>query len=107
MFDQVFDFSIGTSENGDSSLDDPAYQLPPFKHLLIVFGGVQGLEQAVEDSEQLQVERSKTRFMFDVYLNTCAEQGSRTIRCEEAILISLAMLRPRIVLAGRGCTEEA
>ena len=39
-----YDYSIGTSENGDHSLDDPSYQLPPFKHLLIVFGGVQGLE---------------------------------------------------------------
>ena len=61
----------------------------------------------MEDTEQLQVERGKTRFLFDSYLNTCRDQGSRTIRCEEAILISLAMLRPRVVLAGRGHTEEA
>lgn len=30
------------------------------------------------------------------YLNTCFDQGSRTIRSEEAILISLAFLQPAI-----------
>ena len=34
--------------------------------------------------------------LFDLYLNTCPDQGSRTIRSEEAILISLSTLRPKI-----------
>ena len=34
--------------------------------------------------------------LFDMYLNTCPKQGSRTIRTEEAILVSLAALRPKI-----------
>jgi predicted SPOUT superfamily RNA methylase MTH1 len=28
--------------------------------------------------------------VFDLYLNTCPNQGSRTIRTEEAVLISMA-----------------
>ena len=34
--------------------------------------------------------------LFDFYLNTCPSQGSRTIRTEEAILVSMAALRPKI-----------
>jgi len=34
--------------------------------------------------------------LFDEYVNTCANQGSRTIRTEEAILISLSSLSPII-----------
>lgn len=33
------------------------------------------------------------------YLNTCFNQGSRTIRSEEAILISLAFLQPALSAA--------
>ena len=33
---------------------------------------------------------------FDLYLNTCMNQGLRTIRTEEAILISLAVIRPEL-----------
>ena len=37
--------------------------------------------------------------LFDFWLNTCCPQGSRTIRTEEAILISLAFLQPAIARA--------
>jgi predicted SPOUT superfamily RNA methylase MTH1 len=33
---------------------------------------------------------------FDLYLNTCMNQGLRTIRTEEAILITLAVIRPEL-----------
>lgn len=64
--------------------------------MLIVFGGVAGLERAVDDCEQLEIPSSKTPFLFDAYLNACTGQGSRTIRTEEAVVITLAMLRPHI-----------
>jgi len=38
--------------------------------------------------------------LFDLYVNTCPSQGSRTIRTEEAILISLAALQPGLTQAG-------
>lgn len=43
--------------------------------------------------------RTQSYFLLDLRLprlNTCPHQGSRTIRTEEAVLISLARLRPFI-----------
>lgn len=59
-----------------------------------MFGGLQGLEAALENDDNLNVEDAS--LLFDHYLNTLPEQGSRTIRTEEALLISLAVLRPKL-----------
>ncbi|CAI0389546.1 unnamed protein product, partial [Linum tenue] len=66
------------------------------RHLLIAFGGLAGLEEGVEEDSSLKVlfifmlyKGTNVRKVFDSYLNTCPDQGSRTIRTEEAILISL------------------
>lgn len=86
-----YDLTIGTSEKG-TSID--TYEMPKFKHLLVVFGGVQGLEAALDCDENLAgVDNPK--FLFDNYLNTCEQQGSRTIRTEEALLVTLSALRPK------------
>ena len=93
-----YDFTIGTSERG-SNVDTCQISKESgekFKHLLIVFGGVKGLEVALEHDEDLK-EVDDPSILFDIYLNTCPKQGSRTIRTEEAILVSLAALRPKIV----------
>jgi predicted SPOUT superfamily RNA methylase MTH1 len=87
-----YDLTIGTSERGQN-IDD-LETVPKFKHLLIVFGGVHGLEVALEADENLDV--SDPEPLFDLYLNTCPNQGSRTIRSEEAVLVTLAALRPKI-----------
>jgi hypothetical protein len=47
---------------------------------LIVFGGLAGLESALEGDDSLDV--ADARDLFDAYLNTCPSQGSRTIRTE-------------------------
>lgn len=67
------------------------FTCPPFYHLLIVFGGLQGLEPALENDEIFNVDN-----LFHSYLNTLPGQGSRTIRTEEAMLISMAALRPKL-----------
>ncbi|XP_060106499.1 putative methyltransferase C9orf114 homolog isoform X1 [Heteronotia binoei] len=90
-FKEGYDLSIGTSERG-ISVDQTA--VPSFSHALIVFGGLHGLEAGVDADPNLEVSDPST--VFDLYLNTCPGQGSRTIRTEEAILISLSSLRPRI-----------
>ncbi|XP_026568381.1 putative methyltransferase C9orf114 homolog [Pseudonaja textilis] len=90
-FKDGYDLSIGTSERG-SSVDEAT--LPAFSHALIVFGGVQGLETGVDADPNLDVSDPGT--LFDLYLNTCPGQGSRTIRTEEALLVSLSALRPKI-----------
>ncbi|EEZ97573.1 putative methyltransferase C9orf114 homolog [Tribolium castaneum] len=85
-----YDLTIGTSDKG-TSVDE--FKCPTFKHVLVVFGGVQGLELALESDSVLNVDDPK--FLFDHYLNTLPNQGSKTIRTEEAILVTLAALRPK------------
>lgn len=89
--------TVGTSERG-TNVDTCTLRKEEnqkFKHLLIVFGGVRGLEAALKQDQELN-EIDDPSVMFDIYLNTCPKQGSRTIRTEEAILVSLAALRPKI-----------
>ena len=44
-----------------------------FQHLLIVFGGLKGLEIAVESDEKLSDVQDPAD-LFDLYLNTCPDQ---------------------------------
>ncbi|KAI4902475.1 hypothetical protein NFI96_018832 [Prochilodus magdalenae] len=90
-FKDGYDLTIGTSEKGR---DADQTSLPPFRHMLVVFGGLQGLEASVDVDPNLEV--TDPSVLFDLYLNTCSGQGSRTIRTEEAILISLSLLRQKI-----------
>ncbi|KRX85524.1 Uncharacterized protein T06_10166, partial [Trichinella sp. T6] len=85
-----YDLIVGTSDKG-TNVDN--VQLPSFKHLLIVFGGVKGIEACIENDQHLQENDPESLFQF--YLNTCPNQGSRTIRTEEAMLITLSILRPK------------
>lgn len=50
------------------------------RHLLVVFGGLQGLEASVDADQNLDA--TDPSLLFDMYLNTCPSQGSRTIRTE-------------------------
>lgn len=50
------------------------------RHALVVFGGLEGLEAAVDVDPNLEV--TDPSVLFDFYLNTCPSQGSRTIRTE-------------------------
>lgn len=109
-----YDLVLGTSERGSvlGEGDGALHALPSFQHLLIVFGGVQGLEHAARGDAKLSTlgigiegeESVEVGDLFDFYINTCATQGSRTIRTEEAILISLAALTP--YLKGKSATEK-
>ena len=85
---------IGTSERGQ---DVAQVDVRKFKNLLIVFGGVGGLEAALEADTELEVTNPKD--LFDKYINVCPDQGSRTIRTEEAVLITLSSLRSKILHA--------
>ncbi|WAR18091.1 CI114-like protein [Mya arenaria] len=77
-YPETYDLTIGTSERGtdldEFSLEDADFNL--------------------ESDEQLGVEDPS--LLFQHYLNTCPQQGSRTIRTEEAILITMAGLRPKL-----------
>jgi methyltransferase len=99
----TYDLKIGTSERGNESVDTVsgrAFKLPPYRHALIVLGGVAGLEECVDADESLLIGGNLTHTLFDKWVNICPYQGSRTIRTEEAILITLAKLSPQLWAAG-------
>ncbi|XP_043696945.1 putative methyltransferase C9orf114 [Telopea speciosissima] len=81
-----YDHTIGTSEHG-LIVNSSELTLPKFRHLLIAFGGLAGLEESIEEDSKLM--GKDVHQVFHSYLNTCPHQGSRTIRTEEAIFISL------------------
>lgn len=109
-FDGGYDVTFGTSERGTplSALIHPAAgsdlssPIPEFCHLLIVFGGVAGLEVAVTaDQELAGLGVMEPKDLFDYWVNLCPGQGSRTIRTEEAVWLGLMGLREVVVGKGR------
>lgn len=93
MFVFRYDLTIGTSDRG-TSIDDLPNKEVSYNHALIVFGGLHGIEAALESDEQLQV--NEASLLFNHYINVLPNQGSRTIRTEEAILVALTGLRPKL-----------
>jgi len=85
-----YDLTIGTSERGEAM---GLHGLPKFKHLLLAFGGLGGLEEAIEDELSGYPGSTAPSALFNRYVNICPTQTSRTIRTEEALLIAMTSLR--------------
>ena len=101
-YDGGYDVTIGTSERGSplSSLTLSPSPVPEFRHMLVVFGGVAGLEVAAKaDVKLASVGVANPEQLFDFWINLVEGQGSRTIRTEEAIWLGLMGLRE--VVTGR------
>jgi hypothetical protein len=64
--------------------------------LLIVFGGVAGIKESVNADKSTALPSKYSRKLFDIWVNICPYQGSRTIQSEEAVFITLARLNPFI-----------
>ncbi|KYM87306.1 hypothetical protein ALC53_03492 [Atta colombica] len=94
QYKEGYDLMIGTSDKG-TSIDEIKAKSLKYHHCLIVFGGLAGLEAAIDVDPYLNIDDSS--LVFDKYINTCPQQGSRTIRTEEAILLTLAELRTKLV----------
>lgn len=92
-FDKGYDLTIGTSDKG-SPIDDLNLDEKLYMHCLIAFGGLNGLEYALENDNVLKVD--DISLLFDFYVNVCPKQACRTIRTEEAVLISLAEFRTKL-----------
>ncbi|MCP9259228.1 hypothetical protein DINM_002189 [Dirofilaria immitis] len=92
---EKYDVIIGTSERGKpvSRFGTP---LSERNRVLIVFGGLEGLEAAVKADKNITC--STPEELFEHYLNVVPGQGSRIIRTEEAIPITLATLRSLIYI---------
>eukprot|EP00850_Spirogloea_muscicola_P010609 SM000063S19999 [mRNA] locus=s63:279058:285573:+ [translate_table: standard] len=66
-FGGEYDYTIGTSEHGEQ-VKQGDLVLPAFKHLLVVFGGLAGLEESAELDDAIEVKEASC--LFDRYLNT-------------------------------------
>ena len=104
-----YDLTVGTSERGRVVPGPWHMQFPSFQHLLIAFGGPEGLEKCVQQDAALHAmhHNPQPAKLFHTYCNTCPDQGSRTIRSEEAILISLSFFQSSIRQSNGGlCTVQ-
>jgi methyltransferase len=94
-FEGGYDVSFGTSERGEDVSQAPKLQ-PSQSHIIVVFGGVAGLEAAAMADHELQakgIDSSNVGDLFDHWVNLLPGQGSRTIRTEEAVWLGLMALR--------------
>eukprot|EP01065_Artemidia_motanka_P022319 TRINITY_DN26520_c0_g1_i2.p1 TRINITY_DN26520_c0_g1~~TRINITY_DN26520_c0_g1_i2.p1 ORF type:complete len:465 (+),score=96.42 TRINITY_DN26520_c0_g1_i2:127-1521(+) len=97
-----YDVILGTSERG-VDCTAPGFELPGVRgqkkppRVLVVFGGPQGLESAIAADTALQgLSPDKPGEIFDCWVNVLPDQGSRTIRTEEALFIALSVLRGKV-----------
>lgn len=96
-FDAGYDLSIGTSERGDDIVTKAdAMREIGYRHMIVVFGGVKGLEEAAANDDELRkmgIGKARVGELFDYWVNLLPGQGSRTIRTEEAVWMGLMALR--------------
>lgn len=101
-YEEGYDLKIGTSDKGvlleRANFQKPQFQ--DFKHAIVYFGGLEGIEGIIEEEAgTIRIEDAES--LFDLYINTCPDQGTATIRTEEAILVSLAGINPCLRKIGR------
>lgn len=68
-----YDLTIGTSDRGEKVRDIEPKSLE-FNHALIVYGGLHGIEAALENDDKLDAEDPSQ--LFDQYLNVVPDQGN-------------------------------
>ena len=105
-FNGGYDLTFGTSERGTPLSDlgkgkTKSQPVPEYDHMLVVFGGVGGLEAAVRADKELKMQDVKPPDLFDFWVNILPGQGSRTIRTEEALWIGLTGLQGIVNSRGR------
>uniref|UniRef100_A0A0A9XY25 RNA methyltransferase n=1 Tax=Lygus hesperus TaxID=30085 RepID=A0A0A9XY25_LYGHE len=88
-----YNLTIGTSDKG-TPLGSVTFKSKKRRRALLVIGGVKGLEFALSNDDSLGTQ--DVALTFDHYVNVCPDQGSRTIRSEEALLISLALITDKL-----------
>uniref|UniRef100_A0A914HDF8 Uncharacterized protein n=1 Tax=Globodera rostochiensis TaxID=31243 RepID=A0A914HDF8_GLORO len=95
LVDGSYDAIVGTSERGMpiGELSIPRESDSNCK-ILVVFGGLSGLEAAMDADPSIQ-ETEPVKY-FQHYVNCLPGQGSRVIRTEEAIPIALTALKYKL-----------
>lgn len=112
-YDGGYDLSFGTSERGvalsslvqsgrvPTEVKGDTEDAPPipnaWNHMVIVYGGVAGLEVALAADHELTSKGvTEARDVFDYWINLVPGQGSRTIRTEEAVWLGLMGLQDAV-----------
>lgn len=93
-YDDGYDLTIGVGDNGQSC---DAVQMPSFQHAIIVFGGIQSVEQVLLKDDKLLVK--DPRDLFDLFVNPFPVLNSTHLRTEESLLTTLSVLKPKLVKA--------
>jgi len=101
-----YDLKLGTSAKGNVVDFEDFKKWEGFKHGLIFFEGLEGIEGLADLDEGSEIKPQDVPKMFDLLLNTCPEQGVRSVRTEEAILISMAAILPRMRAIGARAKED-
>ena len=92
--DEKYDLVIGTSERGeDISTSASTLKIPQHYRPLLVLGGPKGLEAAIEGDPVLK--GSYPEDVFHMWVNALPDQGSKTIRTEEALIMCLTALKSK------------
>ena len=95
-----YDLTIGISDNGKDVELENFEPYIGFKHGLIFFGGLDGIEGIIEADESCSFRKESLKSKFNLFVNTTSTRGTRSIRTEENILISLACLGPKLKKIG-------
>ncbi|GFT37907.1 putative methyltransferase C9orf114 homolog, partial [Nephila pilipes] len=95
-FEGGYDVRIGISNKGEN-YEKVAF--PTYRHLLIMFGGMNGLEECLENDDTIVA--SEPKELFNYYINTCQSHGSRAISTEENIFITLEALKHKLFASER------
>jgi predicted SPOUT superfamily RNA methylase MTH1 len=97
-FAQKYSCVVGTSERAESLHTSVGETIRSNRgeHMLLVLGGQEGLEAAAETDRKIKA-GSSVSDLFDYYINCIPDQGSRTVRTEEAAFACLAVLQPYVI----------
>lgn len=92
---EAYDMIVACGQGG-TSVDDEDYVLPPFRHLLLVFGEANdGLSTSLTNDQRFP-SGTDVRDVFDQYIDVCPHRGSRYMRTEESVMIGLSTLRKQM-----------
>lgn len=95
-YEEGYDLTVTTGDlNTGHNVDQPDFSLPSFKHMLVVFGGPEGLDKCIENDKKI-VYGTDAVTLVDKVVNPVPHQGVRTIQSMEAIGLTLGALRAHI-----------
>lgn len=73
IYDEPYDMKLGTSDKAQEVDFADFTPWRNFKHALVFFGGLEGIEGIIEQEEHSKRKEQEVEQLFDLYLNTCPE----------------------------------